>query len=159
MNFEKLTPEEQAFATEHHGLLIRFMRSYQLDDELYGAMSLRYLKVVHRYLSEPELRKYKFSAVLWLNLRSQLSHELRKPKYHAEIVPWEESMQTALRDDDVGCDELWGKLEKNLSKRNLEILFYSAQGNSYREIADACHLTIRAVACRLYRLRKKIRGL
>ena len=32
-------------------------------------------------------------------------------------------------------------------------------GMDYREIADICHLTIRAVACRLYRLRKKIRKL
>ena len=75
MREEKLTPRERRFAAQNHGLLTCFMQSYDLDEELYGALSLRYLRAVHRYLTEPRLAQYRFSSVLWLNLRSVLSHE------------------------------------------------------------------------------------
>ena len=156
MSFDKLSPEEQAFAAEHHGLLISFMRSYHLDDEMYGALSLRYLKTVHRYLSVPKLRRYKFSTILWLNLRSELSHELRKASRTPRVIPLEER-SNASSVDDVGCDELWSAFERILTKRELEILHMRTQGWSYKEIAMKCNMTIKAVAGRLYRLRKRIR--
>ncbi len=159
MDFDKLTAQEQEFASEHHVLLIRFMQSYKLDDELYGALSLRYLKTVHRYLTEPALRKYKFSTIAWLNLRSQLSHELRKSRWFPLIIPLDDTKLPVLQKDDADCTEIWRELETNLTKRDLDLLFLHTRGDSYREIAAACDLTIRAVACRLYRLRKKIRKL
>ena len=61
--------------------------------------------------------------------------------------------------DDEGLEELWERLEKLLTKRELEVLYLRTQGHSYREIARACNLTFKAVAGRLYRLKKKIRKL
>ena len=52
-----LTPEQQAFAEEHHGLILDFMEKHSLDDDYYGLLAQRYLKVVVRYLTEEELRK------------------------------------------------------------------------------------------------------
>lgn len=51
-----LTPEQQAFAEEHHGLILDFMEKHSLDDDYYGLLAQRYLKVVVRYLTEEELR-------------------------------------------------------------------------------------------------------
>ena len=56
-----LTPEQQAFAAEHHGLLMAFMEKHSLDDDYYGPLSNRYLHAVVRYLTEPELQKYAFA--------------------------------------------------------------------------------------------------
>ena len=47
-----LTPEQQAFAEEHHGLLLDFMAKHSLGDDYYDLLANRYLKVVVRYLSE-----------------------------------------------------------------------------------------------------------
>ena len=68
-----LTPEQQAFAEEHHGLLLDFMAKHSLGDDYYDLLANRYLKVVVRYLSEEALRKYSFSTVVWYHLRSELS--------------------------------------------------------------------------------------
>ena len=46
-----LTPEQQAFAEEHHGLLLDFMAKHSLGDDYYDLLANRYLKVVVRYLS------------------------------------------------------------------------------------------------------------
>lgn len=159
MSIDKLTPQEQVFAAENHGLLISFMQRYQLDDELYGVLSLRYLKTVHRYLTDLELSRYKFSTILWMNLRSELSHELRKASRTPALIPLEERPNAASITDDEGLEELWERLEKLLTKRELEVLYLRTQGQSYREIAKACNLTFKAVAGRLYRLKKKIRKL
>ena len=42
-----------------------------------GSLAQRYLKVVVRYLTEEELRKYSFSTVVWYHLRSELSNYAR----------------------------------------------------------------------------------
>ena len=44
-----LTPEQQAFAAEHHGLLMAFMEKHCLDDDYYGPLANRYLSAVARY--------------------------------------------------------------------------------------------------------------
>lgn len=159
MGFDKLSPEEQVFATENHGLLLKFMCSYRLDEDLYGILSLRYLKTVHRYMSDPELRRYRFSTILWMNLRSELSHELRKTNRMPDFVPLDERPNEEYDVDDADSEELWKELKKLLTKRELEVLYLRILGISYREIARLCNLTIKAVEGRLYRLKKKIRKL
>ena len=67
-----LTPEQQAFAEEHHGLLLDFMAKHSLGDDYYDLLANRYLKVVVRYLSEEALRKYSFSTVVWYHLHLKL---------------------------------------------------------------------------------------
>ena len=74
---KSLTPEQQAFAEEHHGLLLDFMAKHSLGDDYYDLLANRYLKVVVRYLSEEALRKYSFSTVVWYHLRSELSNYAR----------------------------------------------------------------------------------
>ena len=50
-----LTPEQQAFAEAHHGLILDFMEKHSLDGDYYGLLAQRYLKVVVRYLTEEKL--------------------------------------------------------------------------------------------------------
>ena len=156
MSLDKLSPEEQQFAAEHHRLLLSFIRSYRIDEDMYGALALRYLKAVHRYLSTKKLRKYRFSTILWLNLRSELSHELRKTSRLPVYVPLDEETYPDRNGEEMEYYELWREMEKALNRRELEVLYHRTQGCSYLEIAKACNLTIKAVGGRLYRLKKKI---
>ena len=84
-----LTPEQQAFAEEHHGLILDFMEKHSLDDDYYGLLAQRYLKVVVRYLTEEELRKYSFSTVVWYHLRSELSNYARDQFGKPQEIPIE----------------------------------------------------------------------
>ena len=158
MSFEQLSPTEQAFAKEHHGLLICFIRTYQLDDDAYGMMSERYLKTVHRYLTNRRLRKYSFSTILWMSLRSELSHMLDQNARTPVFVPIEDyRMPTS--EDDAACMEMWQILENRLKQKELELLTMRIMGNSYLEIGQSWNISIKAVNGRLYRIRKKIRGI
>lgn len=73
-----LTPEQQAFAEEHHGLLLDFMAKHSLGDDYYDLLANRYLKVVVRYLSEEALRKYSFSTLVWYLDHEDEFEKLRK---------------------------------------------------------------------------------
>lgn len=84
-----LTPEQQAFAEEHHGLLLDFMAKHSLGDDYYDLLANRYLKVVVRYLSEESLRKYSFSTVVWYHLRSELSNYARDQVGKPQEIPIE----------------------------------------------------------------------
>ena len=75
---KSLTPEQQAFAEEHHGLLLDFMAKHSLGDDYYDLLANRYLKVVVRYLSEEALRKYSFSTVGTICVQSyRTMHEIK----------------------------------------------------------------------------------
>ena len=84
---KSLTPEQQAFAEEHHGLLLDFMAKHSLGDDYYDLLANRYLKVVVRYLSEEALRKYSFSTVVWYHLRSELSNYARDQVGKPQEIP------------------------------------------------------------------------
>ena len=60
-----LTPEQQEFAEQHHGLLLKFMSTYGLTDDDYGILAERYVKTVKKYLETESLHQYRFSKILW----------------------------------------------------------------------------------------------
>ena len=67
-----LTPEQQEFAEQHHGLLLKFMGTYGLTDDDYGILAERYVKTVKKYLETESLHQYRFSTILWYRLRADL---------------------------------------------------------------------------------------
>lgn len=78
-----LTPEQQAFAEEHHGLLLDFMAKHSLGDDYYDLLANRYLKAVVRYLSEEALRKYSFSSYRTMH---EIKSENRRRSQSSSIV-------------------------------------------------------------------------
>ena len=73
-----LTPEQQAFAEEHHGLILDFMEKHSLDSDYYGLLAQRYLKVVVRYLTEEELRKYSICVQSYRTMHEIKSENCRR---------------------------------------------------------------------------------
>ena len=49
-----LTKEQQAFATDHHGLVYKFLNENHLpEDEFYDVVVFAYLKAVKDYFNSP----------------------------------------------------------------------------------------------------------
>ena len=151
-----LTPEESSFAELHHGLLVAFMYRYGLDDDSYGDLSYRYLKTVRRYLANDELHQYAFSTILWYDLRSELSHIIRKDRMRPASIPEHDLSQEYSNLDDMSAIALWSVLESKLDDDQIELVRLRSNGRSNAEIAKRLGVTIKAVECRLYRIKKKV---
>ncbi len=152
-----LTPAEREFAEANHGLLIRFMRSYHLDDELYGQMSIRYLKTVQRYLNSEKLRrKYRFSTILWYHLHSELSNIMRASGRAPPVVSYDQLFHEPPSFDLTGATDLWDYLADQLTEKQLDVLRLRYDGHTYSEIAKNRGITFKAVARRFDRIRRKL---
>lgn len=151
-----LTPNEAAFAEQHHGLLMAFIHRYGLDDECYGALSYRYLKTVRRYLEDEKLKQYAFSTILWYDLRSELSHIIRKDRSRPVIIPDENLSAEFSQLDDLSAVALWSVLESKLDEVQIELVRLRSFGKTNAEIASKMGISKKAVECRLYRIKKKI---
>lgn len=85
-----LTPEEQAFVEQNMKLLNQFIRRYGLGSEHYGRLALHFTQVTVRYLREEELRRFSFSTIAWMRLRTELSHIMREELRAPEVVSFED---------------------------------------------------------------------
>ena len=112
-----LTPEQQAFAEEHHGLLLDFMAKHSLGDDYYDLLANRYLKVVVRYLSEEALRKYSFSTLVWYHLRSELSNYARDQVGKPQEIPIEFYCEIPAPEIAPIDDGLWRVIEDRIVDR------------------------------------------
>ena len=76
-----LSDEERQFAEEHHEIVYRYLRYRRLrPEEYYDVVIFRYLRAVHRYLNEPDLRKYKFDTIARGAMRSALYNHFRSER-------------------------------------------------------------------------------
>ena len=151
----RMTDRERTFAARNHGLLLRFMQMYSLDQEYYGQLSLRYLKTVRKYLIDSRLQHYSFSTILWWHLRSELNHIRRKHCKEPLIVHHEEIPDVVSPETDVLNRELRTDIESELTSKQLEVLRLYRLGMSRGEIAELCGIGKKAVTKRMSRMRKR----
>lgn len=149
-----LTPEQQAFAEENHGLIIDFMEKHSLDGDYYGLLAHRYLKVVVRYLTEEKLRKYKFSTVVWYHLRSELSNYAREEARRVQELSMELHGDVPAPTGEPFDNAMWKKIEEILTYKQFEVILLRNQGYNNREIADLCGVKRKAIEKRFARIRK-----
>lgn len=85
-----LTKEQQDFAAEHHGLVIKFFNDNHLpEDEFYDVVIFGYLKAVQDYFSREMLRQYSFSTIAWKIMYRNLSNyylSQTRCKRNAEVI-------------------------------------------------------------------------
>ena len=136
-----LTPEQQAFAEEHHGLLLDFMAKHSLGDDYYD-------------LSEESLRKYSFSTVVWYHLRSELSNYARDQVGKLQEIPIEFYCKIPAPEIAPIDDGLWRVIEDNLTYKQFEAIQFRNQGYTNREIAELCGVGRKAIEKRFARIRK-----
>ena len=154
-----LTPEQQAFAAEHHGLLLDFMAKHNLGDDYYSLLAARYLNVVARYFTEDALRKYRFSTVVWYHLCSELSNYARDQVGKLQEIPIEFYCEIPAPEIAPIDDGLWRVIEDNLTYKQFEAIQFRNQGYTNREIADLCGVKRKAIEKRFARIRKILSNL
>ena len=137
-----LTPEQQAFAEEHHGLLLDFMAKHSLGDDYYDLLANRYLKVVVR------------STVVWYHLRSELSNYARDQVGKPQEIPIEFYCEIPAPEIAPIDDGLWRVVEDNLTYKQFEAIQFRNQGYTNREIAELCGVGRKAIEKRFARIRK-----
>lgn len=82
-----LTVEEQAFATENHDLIKKYLNIRRLPyDEWYDVVIFRYLLSVKRWFAIPELHKHNFEIIAFYAMRSAIGHEQEKQKRRVQTV-------------------------------------------------------------------------
>ena len=140
---KSLTPEQQAFAEEHHGLLLDFMAKHSLGDDYYDLLANRYLKVVVRYQS-----------VAWYHLRSELSNYARDQVGKLQEIPIEFYCEIPAPEIAPIDDGLWRAIEDNLTYKQFEAIQFRNQGYTNREIAELCGVGRKAIEKRFARIRK-----
>lgn len=146
----------RAFIEENIGLLHNFMQRYNLDDDYYGLLAIRYIQAATQYLSDPKLQQYAFSTILWYRLRYEISHARRKEQKQLQTIPLEETLEPPAHLDDESFDLLWNTIEGILTPRQLEVLYLRYNGMTNREIAEQFGISQVAVERLFSRIRKRI---
>ncbi|MCL1855873.1 MAG: sigma-70 family RNA polymerase sigma factor [Clostridia bacterium] len=160
-----LTERDRQFADRHHDVVYRFLRSRGLSvNEYYDVVIFRYLGAVQRYLSEPELRQYKFDTIAWNAMRSALGHhfaaEKRRKALYVTDTCLVETAAAYERDEDAETTStlLWLEVAAHLTPSEIDMVRKRADGLTYEEIAPELGVHPKTVSGRMYRLRKRLQG-
>lgn len=82
-----LTQEEQAFAADHHDIILKFLRYRRLSyNDYYDIIAMRYLQTVKKWFARPELHQNAFEAIAWQDMRSSVSNEYQKQEKQIKTV-------------------------------------------------------------------------
>jgi len=153
-----LTPEEQAFVEQNMKLLNQFIRRYNLGTEHYGRLALQFTQIGVRYLREEELRRFSFSTVVWMRLRTELSHIMREELRAPQVISFEEQYYPEGREDEYES-LLWHMICQLLTPRQQQVLRLRLDGKTNVEIADECGISRKAVEHLFARIRARMKKL
>lgn len=158
MSYVPLSSEQQKFATDHHGLVYKFLRENNLqENEFYDVVIFGYLRAVQRYLTEPKLKKFSFSTIGWNAMRCEFSNSKRAQnclKRKVELLSINSEINAdgySLEDTIASPDSLMQQLETELllhelagkiSIQQMEIVRLKSCGYNLREIAKKQNIPI-----------------
>ena len=159
-----LTPEQQRFAADNHGLVYAFLNEKRLpDDDFYDVVVFGYLKAVKTYLTNITLsQKYEFSTVSYKYMRSELCkhyeyQNCQKRKgftisLEAAVYGDDEvlSLQEVLSVPDSNTVDfetelIMLELASRVSKREMDVIRMKKDGYGVREIAKAQRMPMKGV--------------
>ena len=158
-----LTPEQQSFAADNHGLVYAFLNERRLqNDDFYDIVVFGFLRAVRNYLSKPQLRRYKFSTIAYNAMKSDLhSH------YESQSCQKRSGITVSLESNVYGDDEVLSlqevlsvpdsntvdfetelimlELASRVSKREMDVIRMKKDGYGVREIAKAQRMPMKGV--------------
>lgn len=89
-----LTPEESAFAAEHHNLIYRYLHNKDLpEDEYYDVVVFGFLRGVQKHFRRKDLQQYAFTTLAWRAMDSCYINHVKSllcPKNHAQVLSLDE---------------------------------------------------------------------
>lgn len=170
----ELTEEQQIFAEENHALVEEFIGKKRLDrSDFYDVVVFGFLDAVKCYLEKPELSKYCFRSIAWVRMKESMQKEyayLYRPKRKAPKGMYHEDYDVLVQDGQIAdraeyVSENWDdrlqiqQLMPYIKPKERQVIYMRAAGYTYREIAESCHISMRAVSLRLERMRQRLRAL
>lgn len=135
-----LTEEQKEFATEHHGLVYKFLNTnYLPEDEYYDIVIFGYLKAVRDYLTRPALQRYSFATIGWKGMMNSLSNHYKKQncqKRKADII----SLNMCLYDDGPPLEEVISALHPLMQELEEKLLLHDLAGHISKQQMDMVRL-------------------
>ena len=153
---QPMTPQEQEFVEKNMKLLNQFMYRYGLGAEYSGRLTLHFTHVALRYLREEKLQRFSFSTVVWMRLRSELSHMMREGLRTPQIVSFEDQYYQEGREDEYES-LYWHMIRQLLTPRQQLVLRLRLDGMSNLEIAKECGISRKAVEHLFARIRLRMK--
>ena len=156
-----LTKEQQAFATDHHGLVYKFLNENHLpEDEFYDVVVFAYLKAVKDYFNSPSAQKFSFSTIATRQMKFRLydyfrTQERRKRNMevlsiHVGLYPDGAPLEDTIPAHDpimqqLEMDLLLHELAGRVSKQQMDIVHLKQGGYGLREIARTQKVPMRRI--------------
>ena len=135
-----LTKEQQAFATDHHGLVYKFLNENHLpEDEFYDVIIFGYLRAVYRYFNEPKLQKYSFATIGWKSMQGALSNYNRyqsRRKRNMEVL----SIHVGLYPDGAPLEDTIPAHDPIMQQLEMDLLLHELAGRVSKQQMDIVHL-------------------
>lgn len=98
-NLEPLTPEEQAFASDNHDIVFKYLAFNKLNrNEWYDVVIFRYLRSVQRWFREPQLHVHNFEIIAFYAMRSAVGHEREKRRRQEDALGTILSLDACVKD-------------------------------------------------------------
>lgn len=169
-----LNDNERIFAEENIDILDKYLKCRHLDYSTYYDVAVfGFLRAVIRYLSEPELKKYKFSTIANSAMNTEISNyhrALNRKKRKAVVLNIDAAMFAGgLPISEILPDLKSVDFEKQLSDREKadfilsyatdserRILKLSSDGFTYSEIGSMLSISEGAVGKRVYKFRRRV---
>lgn len=138
-----LTEEEKIFAKEHHDMIYFYIRNMHLDiEEWYDILIIPYLQAVKKYHLYEPCKKYAFSTVLKMKLKSAVWNELRTRKRYKNrpsggIYSLNEMMEGDNPFSEFQIDAWWIDKTANVEAYVIEKEFFNDVYNNIEHYEDA----------------------
>ena len=170
-----LTPEQQQFAADHHGVIVIVLHAEKIDDDLYDVAVFGYLRAVRQYTTFPHLRQYSFYTIARNAIRSEVASDRKKlgRRLHGvslddevgdtgrrlhEYIPAPDPEQLANASEDRTVTRQYIDLLDAMSTRQREALALKAAGFTDREAGEVLGISAKAVSNLAYNGRKAARS-
>ena len=138
-----LTKEQQAFATDHHGLVYKFLNENHLpEDEFYDVVVFAYLKAVKDYFNSPSAQKFSFSTIATRQMKFRLYDYFRtqeRRKRNMEVL----SIHVGLYPDGAPLEDTIPAHDPIMQQ--LEMVHLKQGGYGLREIARTQKVPMRRI--------------
>ena len=135
-----LTKEQQAFATDHHGLVYKFLNENHLpEDEFYDVVVFAYLKAVKDYFNSPSAQKFSFSTIATRQMKFRLYDYFRtqeRRKRNMEVL----SIHVGLYPDGAPLEDTIPAHDPIMQQLEMDLLLHELAGRVSKQQMDIVHL-------------------
>lgn len=161
MSGEPLPNDRDAFITEHHNLVYRFLNAKGLPiSEYYDVVIFGYLKAVDDYLTKERLKSYSFTTIAWRDMERSLCNEYKskfRQKRNAIVISIDDgrfsgglSLEQCVppQNDlmqDLEMKLLLHDLAGRVSEQQMDMVRQKSDGYGVREIARKHQTTMKRV--------------